>query len=68
MSTRNDKLDEMNNQLHILQQQLVDFTNLSKQSVQQFESIKKFGVQQSSFFISSHSVFQKINEEKENKD
>lgn len=66
--SRQHKIEEINLQLEILQQQISTFTKLSKESSQQFELIKKFGIQQSSFFMSSHAIFQKLNEENEIKD
>lgn len=66
--SKQHKIDEINLQLEILQQQMLTLTKLSKESSQQFESIKKFGIQQSSFFMSSHAIFQKLTEENEKKD
>ncbi|KAG0682887.1 hypothetical protein C6P40_001799 [Pichia californica] len=63
--SKNQKIEELNLQLEILQQQMATFAKLSQESAQQFELIKKFGIQQSSFFMSSHAVFQKMNEDYE---
>lgn len=66
--TREAKIGEMNQQLAILQQNMGTLAKLSQESAKQFELIKKFGIQQASFFMSSHSVFQQINEERERSD
>lgn len=63
--SKQHKIEEMNEQLAILQRQMATFAKLSQESAQQFELLKKFGIQQSSFFMSSHAVFQKLNEERE---
>ncbi len=42
-----------------------EFAKLTKEATQQYEHIKQFGLQQTSFFMSAHTVFQKLNEEKE---
>lgn len=63
--SKEQKIGEMNQQLVRLQQQMATFAKLSQESAQQFELLKRFGIQQSSFFMSSHSVFQRLNEERE---
>ena len=63
--SKEQKIGEMNEQLARLQQQMATFAKLSQESAQQFELLKRFGIQQSSFFMSSHAVFQKLNEERE---
>jgi hypothetical protein len=65
MSTREEKICEVNKQLAILEQEMNVLSKLTQESTQQFAKIKKFGIQQTSFFISAHAVFQKLNEDKE---
>lgn len=65
MSSRGEKIQAMNNELQKLEQQLHTFARLTEESTQQFAMIKKVGIQQASFFMSSHSVFQNLNESKE---
>lgn len=63
--SKEQTIGKMNEQLARLQQQMATFAKLSQESAQQFELLKRFGIQQSSFFMSSHAVFQKLNEERE---
>lgn len=64
---RRYKIEQLNEQLEILKNQMYTLNRLSKDTSQQFESVKKLGISQATFFMSSHAVFQAINEEKETK-
>lgn len=63
--TRDEKIEMMNEEMRILAEQTETFAKLVKESSVQFENIKKFGIKQTSFFMSAHEVFQKMNEENE---
>lgn len=65
MSKQDDIIKQMNIELETLQKNIEQLSNLTKESATQFQTIKKFGIQQSSFFMSAHNVFQQMNDERE---
>ncbi len=61
----NEHIQSLNAELQTLDRQMAEFAKLTKEATLQYEHIKQFGLQQTSFFMSAHTVFQKLNEEKE---
>lgn len=64
---REEKIETLNIELQKLNDEMETLAKLINESSTQFGNIKKFGMQQASFFMSAHAVFQKLNEENEKK-